>query len=790
MAGLDPRYVLAPSLQMYFVDKDTGLPMVNGQVFFYIDGTNIPKPVYEISGTPPNFSYTVLPNPVLLSAVGTFQDASGNDILPYYFPYDANGNVQLYTVMVFNDNGVLQFTREGWPNFTVASITENADVTNFIPNGQFLLHNNIPASSANSFVVNKVSQPVTVIGQGGWTFERNSGSTAMDFVSFPEYSSITSPTGNPRYAVNIQTTLAGSDTRKDLCVKFPGVNTFASTTLSYNFYFEAQAIVGGSIPVEIIVRKFFGTGGSPSPTSETVIGSVTLSASVASFNTPILFGINTGQTLGTNNDDYVQIVVRLPPAGVQQALFTNFALTINPEILTAFPTQTEAEQLDESTAGFLPVPDPNGFNLYLPIILTATGFSYDSSQIGEIVQNMDMVSTSIHPTTNLLRCDGGQYLTKDYSPLGIPYKRLQQFLFNNGDSTSINIPIFGTGPFYSTAYISAGATNQIMLSTNKAGLQTIVTDGASATGFTFGPQIIAGQASILFASGANSLNTVTAYSTQSASAMVADANAGTSTFTVTDINSPSIAGYIYAFDIITAAASGLAGLYFTFGNTTTAFYMWFTVNGSGADPAPGGTGIKVALKSTMTAQDVAICVANAMAAQQVDLITITAAPSAGSYFTFNANSLEYVVWYTVNGAGAQPVVGGASQYIQVAILSTDTNAQITTKTQIAINSLYFAVPDLQGMFLRGIDNPLAPKWDIDLPGRFGYAYTLNPQNVGSFEIDQYTKHVHSIALTETGTTNATVSSGGGITRTAASTNTSGQTETRPVNAYVNFSIRY
>jgi len=797
--GLDSRYVIAPSLQEFFIDKDSGLPMSGGQVFFYEDNArNVPKPVYEISGNPPNYSYTVLPNPVTLSAVGTFQDASGNDIIPYYFPYDDQGNVDLYYIEVYDSDGVLQFTREGWPNFSNANVTADQDVTNFVPNGQFLLHNNIPADTGNSFVVNKVYQDVTIIGQGGWTFERSTGSSATDFVSFPEYGSITSPSGNPRYAVQITTTIAGTDTRKDLCLKFPGVNTFASNLLAYNYYFEAQSLTGSSFIAEIIIRKFFGTGGSPSPTTETVIGSVSITPTVTFFNTELLFGINTSKTLGTNNDDYVQIIVRLPPTGVQSALFTDFAMTINSETLTAFPTQTESQQLYASTAGWLPMPDPNGFDLYLPAILTLAGMTFDHSQVGEIVQNMDAVTNSIHPTTNLLRCDGASYLTKDYSPLGIPYARLGRYLLANGDGTTNNVPIFGTGTPYSTAYVSAGNTSQIMLSTNQAGSQTTAADGAAPTGFTFGPQVIPGNPSRQFLAGANNANIVTAYNTQHASPMAFDANAGTSGFTVTDQVSPSIGGYTFAFNIITVAAAALnvgapatPALYFSFGDTGTHYYVWFQVGANGADPAPfGGASVKVVLSTTMTAQDVAVAVVAAMQAAQVDLITVGALPPASSFFTFNANSLKYVVWYKVNAVGTQPVVASTAQYIEVDVLSTDTTAQVATKTQIAINSLYFAVPDLQGVFLRGIDNLASPKWDFDVSGRFSNDANIPANNPGTFELGQYTKHAHPITVTGGGATDSTVGTGGGGAHAAASTGTSGQDETRPVNAYVNFSIRY
>ncbi len=80
---LNPSYMIAPSLEQYYVDKDTGLPLAKGVVTFYKDqARTVLKPIYTISGSPPNYTYVQLPNPVSLSATGTFQDANGNNVTP------------------------------------------------------------------------------------------------------------------------------------------------------------------------------------------------------------------------------------------------------------------------------------------------------------------------------------------------------------------------------------------------------------------------------------------------------------------------------------------------------------------------------------------------------------------------------------------------------------------------------------------------------------------------------------------------------------------------------------
>jgi hypothetical protein len=159
---LNASYTPGYSLQEYFVDKVTGLPLNGGLVYFYSDvNRTTPKAVYTISGTPPNYIYTQLPNPVVLSSVGTPTDGNGNDIIIYYYPYDTNGNIELYYVNITDSSGNVQFTREGVPNLASSSSTSVPDITNYIPNGQLLLHNdnndNLPTATIESIVYNPIA---------------------------------------------------------------------------------------------------------------------------------------------------------------------------------------------------------------------------------------------------------------------------------------------------------------------------------------------------------------------------------------------------------------------------------------------------------------------------------------------------------------------------------------------------------------------------------------------------------------------------------------------------------
>ena len=114
--SLNPLYIPLYQLQQYFVDKDTGAPLAGGKVYFYSDvNRTVAKNVYELQGNSANYTFSPLPNPVILSAVGTPVDVNGNDIVIYAYPFDANGNSELYYVVVQNYLGVPQFTRQAVP---------------------------------------------------------------------------------------------------------------------------------------------------------------------------------------------------------------------------------------------------------------------------------------------------------------------------------------------------------------------------------------------------------------------------------------------------------------------------------------------------------------------------------------------------------------------------------------------------------------------------------------------------------------------------------------------------
>lgn len=721
--------MIAPSLEMLFRDKTTGLPLRSGTVEFFKDNErNEHKTVYKLSGSPPDYGYTPLVNnPIELTGIGTFADDTGNDIIPYFYPYDDEGNVQLYYVKVFDKDGVFQWDRQGWPNFA-SSGQDAADFVNYIPNGQFLAHNDIPATDTTE--AGEVTEAVTILAPGGFSFEREPMSSSKDIITFMRNGSqLLTPNASPRFSLVVECEAAGGDEFKDLRIKFPDVNKFSSLTQNYTFAFAARSDNGASTNVAFYLVKNYGTGGSDPDFTNLAQFTITPSENV--FQHAFIFGMNSDKTIGTLDDDYVALAIRFPNS-LYRLVFDNMVLTVNDIVFSLsdlFPQTTNADFFARGIMGWMPTPKPDGSDLYLTPRLTKSGVIWDTSEVGQVV--LDLVNTTAPNDTNLLLCDGSKLEYVGYSDIGIPYKRLGDKVWID----SLNVPRYGTGKDYCTALI-IGGVNFLTLQNNTAGSVTATADGAVPTNFNF---TTLQTGAITY--GVNSFYDVTYLILENAAAgAVTVTSAGTSGFTVSTYRTgTSLLKQISL--ITTVSASGLAGTYFLYSSTSTNFYVWFKVDNVGADPMVGGrTGILVNLTGTDTAGDVAARIMSALNGGQVSLIKTTAGNTitAGSYFLFNTTADNFFVWYTVDGIGTKPSVADRKA-IQIDILSADTNAQVATKTMIAINRKYYALPDPRGLFPRFYD----ASGTVD--SNFRYSSTVNgltSLSLGNVQFDGNLSHNH------------------------------------------------
>ncbi|KYG64186.1 hypothetical protein AZI87_13135 [Bdellovibrio bacteriovorus] len=98
----------------------------------------------------------------------------------------------------------------------------------------------------------------------------------------------------------------------------------------------------------------------------------------------------------------------------------------------------------------------------------------------------------------------------------------------------------------------------------------------------------------------------------------------------------------------------------------------------------------------------------------------------------------------------------------------------------------FRLPDLRGRFLRGVDGGTGR--DPDAGSRSAMNTGGNAGNaVGSIQADQLRSHTHSFTVGLSG--GGTVPANGAGSYVSNTTSAAGGSETRPVNAYVNFIVK-
>ena len=788
----------SPNLQGIFRDKVTGEPLANGKVFFFQDeARTILKPVFKITGAPPSYTFTALPNPLILNAIGTYTDTFNNDIIIYFFPFDDDGEVEKYFIKVEDENGVEQFTREGWPQFAIEGSQGGDADDNFIVNGQFLLNSTPPGNPTllPPLPDGSITKVVTPVAYGNWTYEVEvpAPPVSPDVISFPEdLDFVVTPPGNPRHRFRVTTEVSIASASRDLRIKFDNVHRFASTTTFYTFSFFGRSETGASTVVDLLLIKNFGPivdGGDPQTT--TPLTSFTLSPGDQKFTFAFILGSNAGKNVATTGGDFIQIALRFPVGSAFDVSLTDVFFLEGDKQGFEYPTTTDLQYKYRSVAGGFPIPATNGNDLYLPIRLTPTGLEYDQSEVGKV---HPVVYETVDDPLFLLRpgellCDGAEYETTLTSSDGIPFSRLQKILFNQ----TTQIPIFGTGVPYFTNF--ASTTTSSLIYNNEPAVVTDAVDVSSTVTF----RTVHKNSTGFFNYDINAYlridNELMMHGQQIGSTCgIGDVNSGFSF--IDQVNSPlTKARYL----IQTVAAAGLAGKSFLFcsiDNLTVnnQYYVWFTVAGIGADPVGVGRSIKVELETADTAVIVAQKVMVAVNAFQATYATFPAAAAigAGTYFEINSSTVGYYVWYEVDGAGTDPAPAGRVG-IKVSILSADTAVLVASKTQLVMNSRFFATPDLRGVFIRGWNDGRGRdpgNFDTFAAGRVSSIMT--PGDIlGNFQFDNNQQHIHLVDTFSTPASGGDIaSSAGGGTANISQVVATGFAESTPINVSLNYVIKY
>ncbi|MBP6354058.1 MAG: hypothetical protein KA318_00010 [Nitrosomonas sp.] len=293
---IDLAYIPEGGLTEYFVDKDTGEPLAAGIVKFWIDSNRVvSKDVYQITGAEPNYTFTSLGATLVLSSVGTFEDNLGNPVIPYYYPYDSNGDVELYYVTVESSGNIAQFTRSAWPH--VDSTSVNPDVAdelvahnNLISNGTFVdvLFPEAYYPTPTSHIYTVTGSQVTSVAPGWDLVTSGAGTVTVSRVAntsiAPNDPAVVSV--NPPYALRI---IGSGGTLTTLTLR---QRLEESPRLDANSYISAYILAAANAGSEQLTVTYDPSGGTTVTLIAAVVGSGgqyepfnSVEAIVAPFNT-------------------------------------------------------------------------------------------------------------------------------------------------------------------------------------------------------------------------------------------------------------------------------------------------------------------------------------------------------------------------------------------------------------------------------------------------------------------------------------------------------------------------
>ncbi len=494
--------------------------------------------------------------------------------------------------------------------------------------------------------------------------------------------------------------------------------------------------------------------------------------------------------IGDNDDDYTYI-------GFSYLTDQGFSIDVTDVMLLSgdltgsaitYPEIPEYE-INANSLAFPSRPDYNSLDLFLPVILGPNGFIYDTSEIGKIYP---VAYGQNEIGINELLCDGTQYPTDGISSSGIPYRRLFTKIFD----VAFGCPFFGTGTsFLTSSYVSNNSGLGISIITqNTPGIAILPVNGSPSPSWSYTNM------SIGFISdakgrwlGRNTTNFLIAC--DNVGILLENPSAGTTAYTFGILkNAPLTKGLIEVSVVIPGA-----GEYFTFATEANKYYVWYMVDGIGVDPAVVGyTGIRVWIGSSFDVYTVADVTASAISGFNQTVVDFNFDfPAQSSYFNLYTTTQQYYVWYNIDGLGTDPQPISKKFGIEVPLTSSSPLTEIVENTLLVINSKYFAVPNLQGYFIRGLDE--TELVDIASPFRFNNPI-LSGIAPGTLQYDFVQSHKHTGQLNppnqytdqimgaETGfELRFDLFEPGTLTLT---TDYYGENETVPINMALNYVIKY
>lgn len=341
--ALDSSYITTVNLEPYFVSKANGEANANGKIYFWVNTSRTTgKLVYELTqdAMTGEYSYAPLPNPITLSNTGTIQNAGGNNVALYYYPFDEFGNEELYYIQVYDSDSNLQFTRDAWPFPTGASGggggAAGVSAGNMITNPQFAKILFTPNSALTISYTGSATTSVEIAP--GWVLNvTHTGSTSVVVTQTPVAGSSAYPY-NPPYTLDFA--IGSSISRVTLTQRLNNNPDWAAPAVAGDGGYLSASILLGSGTAAVI--NYVPSGGNP---SQQILSESNASGGYAQFSTTI--ELDAAANPATGATGYATIEIVLPSSGT--ASISNvqvIPLTTDTDI-NAFDQSTVNRQIDQ-----------------------------------------------------------------------------------------------------------------------------------------------------------------------------------------------------------------------------------------------------------------------------------------------------------------------------------------------------------------------------------------------------------------------------------------------------------
>lgn len=321
MAVNPSLFIAAPMLQDYIVDKTLGTPLANGLVTLYKDTSRqVLKNWYYQTGTPGAYTYVPLDNPMNLSSVGTIQDPNGNDVIPFFYPFNEDNENEIETYYITVDSvdedgqpALRQFTRENFPY-----IVQDSEPSSNTPTLRNYILNNVYWRNAGSQDLMNVTDMIIAPSQhDGYTngdirFIKDV-TGANDDLAFTAMTTTLTGDITPEYYIDMQCSGATvGETVK--CIQYPislHVKTLQNVQFSLKLY--AQNIGGSENNyLDLYIYQYTGTGALSASTLTAIgAGRITLNGTMQKFVISDIFP-EAATNLGAGGDDAFFLRIQFP----------------------------------------------------------------------------------------------------------------------------------------------------------------------------------------------------------------------------------------------------------------------------------------------------------------------------------------------------------------------------------------------------------------------------------------------------------------------------------------------